>query len=51
MYLKDLIFNFWIFFHLLIENHKTLLQKYINWYFNNYVEYKIVNDYEFFLQR
>lgn len=36
------------YFHLLIETHTKLLQKSINWYCNNYVEYTIINDYEFF---
>jgi hypothetical protein len=35
------------YFHLLIETHKKMLQKNINWYCNNYVEYKIISDYEF----
>jgi len=44
MYLKDLFSNF----SFLSSFINWISQKNINWYWNNYVEYKIISDYDFF---
>jgi hypothetical protein len=49
MYLKDCFLKYRLLLSFINWKSQNILQKNINWYCNNYVEYKIINDYDFLI--